>query len=107
MISKVLQKIFGSRNDRLLKTYQKTIRLINQFEDELTALSDEQLKSKTLEFKQRLESGEVLDDILPDAFAVVREASKRVLKMRHFDAQLLGGIAVSYTHLTLPTTPYV
>ena len=94
MISKVLQKIFGSRNDRLLKTYQNTIRLINQFEDELTALSDEQLKSKTLEFKQRLESGEVLDDILPDAFAVVREASKRVLKMRHFDAQLLGGIAL-------------
>ncbi|MDA0238343.1 MAG: preprotein translocase subunit SecA, partial [Proteobacteria bacterium] len=94
MISKVLKKIFGSRNDRLLKTYQKTIRRINEIEDELAALSDEELKSKTLEFKRRLDSGEVLDDILPDAFAVVREASKRVLELRHFDAQLLGGIAL-------------
>ena len=94
MISKVLNKIFGSRNDRLLKTYQKTILLINQLEDELVTLSDEELKHKTVDFKQRLDSGEVLDDILPYAFAVVREASKRVLQMRHFDAQLLGGIAL-------------
>ncbi len=94
MISKVLKKIFGSSNDRLLKTYQKTILLINQLEDELVTLSDEELKHKTVDFKQRLDSGEVLDDILPYAFAVVREASKRVLQMRHFDAQLLGGIAL-------------
>ena len=94
MISKVLNKIFGSRNDRLLKTYQKTILLINQLEDELVTLYDEELKHKTVDFKQRLDSGEGLDDILPYAFAVVREASKRVLQMRHFDAQLLGGIAL-------------
>ena len=94
MISKVLKKIFGSSNDRLLKTYQKTILLINQLEDELVTLSDEELKHKTVDFKQRLDSGDVLDYILPYAFAVVREASKRVLQMRHFDAQLLGGIAL-------------
>ncbi|MDC1311607.1 preprotein translocase subunit SecA [Burkholderiales bacterium] len=94
MISKVLKKLFGSRNDRLLKTYQKNVRLINQFESDLGGLSDDALKSKTLEFRQRLEVGETLDDILAEAFAVVREASKRVLQMRHFDAQLLGGMAL-------------
>lgn len=94
MISKVLKKLFGSRNDRLLKTYQKNVRLINQFESDLGGLSDDVLKSKTLEFRQRLEVGETLDDILAEAFAVVREASKRVLQMRHFDAQLLGGMAL-------------
>ena len=94
MISKVLKKLFGSRNDRLLKTYQKNVRLINQFEPDLERLSDEALKSKTSEFKERLASGETLDNVLAEAFAVVREASKRVLQMRHFDAQLLGGMAL-------------
>ncbi len=94
MISKVLKKLFGSRNDRLLKTYQKNVRLINQFEPDLESLSDEALKSKTSEFKERLASGETLDNVLAEAFAVVREASKRVLQMRHFDAQLLGGMAL-------------
>ena len=94
MISKVLKKLFGSRNDRLLKTYQKNVRLINQFEPDLEQLSDEALKSKTSEFKERLASGETLDNVLAEAFAVVREASKRVLQMRHFDAQLLGGMAL-------------
>ena len=94
MISKVLKKLFGSRNDRLLKTYQKNVRLINQFEPDLERLSDEALKSKTPEFKERLASGETLDNVLAEAFAVVREASKRVLQMRHFDAQLLGGMAL-------------
>lgn len=94
MISKVLKKLFGSRNDRLLKTYQKNVRLINQFEPDLEQLSDEALKSKTSEFKERLASGETLDNVLVEAFAVVREASKRVLQMRHFDAQLLGGMAL-------------
>ena len=94
MISKVLKKLFGSRNDRLLKTYQKNVRLINQFESDMDGLSDDALKSKTSVFKQRLEAGETLDDILTEAFAVVREASKRVLQMRHFDAQLLGGMAL-------------
>ena len=94
MISKVLKKLFGSRNDRLLKSYQKNVRLINQFEPDLERLSDEALKSKTSEFKERLASGETLDNVLAEAFAVVREASKRVLQMRHFDAQLLGGMAL-------------
>jgi preprotein translocase subunit SecA len=94
MISKVLKKLFGSRNDRLLKTYQKNVRLINQLEPDLERLSDEALKSKTSEFKERLASGETLDNVLAEAFAVVREASKRVLQMRHFDAQLLGGMAL-------------
>jgi len=94
MISKVLKKLFGSRNDRLLKTYQKNVRLINQLEPDLERISDEALKSKTSEFKERLASGETLDNVLAEAFAVVREASKRVLQMRHFDAQLLGGMAL-------------
>ncbi|MBT7427973.1 MAG: DEAD/DEAH box helicase, partial [Betaproteobacteria bacterium] len=94
MISNVLKKIFGSRNDRLIKTYQKTVNVINQFEEKLTTLSDEDLKAKTSDFKQMIAEGKSLDDILPEAFAVVREASKRVLKMRHFDAQLLGGMAL-------------
>ena len=94
MISNVLKKIFGSRNDRLIKTYQKTVNVINQFEEKLTTLSDEDLKAKTSDFKQMIAEGKSLDDILPEAFAVVREASKRVLKMRHFDAQLLGGMSL-------------
>jgi preprotein translocase subunit SecA len=94
MISKVLKKLFGSRNDRLLKTYQKNVRLINEYEGDLERLSDDALKSKTSEFKDRLGAGEALDNILAEAFAVVREASKRVLQMRHFDAQLLGGMAL-------------
>ena len=94
MISTVLKKIFGSRNDRLIKTYQKTVNVINQFEEKLTTLSDEDLKAKTSDFKQMIAEGKSLDDILPEAFAVVREASKRVLKMRHFDAQLLGGMSL-------------
>ena len=78
MISNVLKKIFGSRNDRLIKTYQKSVNVINHFEEKLTTLSDEELKAKTSEFKEALAAGRSLDDILPEAFAVVREASKRV-----------------------------
>jgi len=89
-----LTYIFGSRNDRLLKTYRKTLERINALEVPLEALSDEQLKAKTTEFKQRHQKGESLDDLLPEAFAVVREGSKRVMKMRHFDVQMLGGIAL-------------
>ncbi len=86
--------IFGSRNDRLLKTYRKTLLRINALEVPLESLSDEQLKAKTTEFKLRHQQGESLDDLLPEAFAVVREGSKRVMKMRHFDVQMLGGIAL-------------
>ena len=89
-----LTYIFGSRNDRLLKTYRKTLERINVLEVPLEALSDEALKAKTGVFKQRFQQGETLDDLLPEAFAVVREGSKRVMKMRHFDVQMLGGMAL-------------
>ncbi len=89
-----LTKLFGSRNDRLLKTYRKTVVRINALEAQFEKLSDEQLQAKTAEFKQRLTNGETLDALLPEAFATVREASKRVMKMRHFDVQLMGGIAL-------------
>ncbi|MFZ6872584.1 preprotein translocase subunit SecA [Undibacterium sp. Di27W] len=91
-----LTKIFGSRNQRLLKQYQKTVREINALEPKLEALSDEALQAKTAEFKARVANGETLDAILPEAFAVCREASKRVLKMRHFDVQMIGGMVLHY-----------
>jgi preprotein translocase subunit SecA len=89
-----LTKIFGSRNDRLLKTYRKTIERINALEAQYEQLTEEQLRAKTQEFKDRASAGETLDALLPEAFAVVREGSKRVMKMRHFDVQLLGGMAL-------------
>jgi len=94
MAIQFLTKIFGSRNDRLLKQYRKTVDRINALEPSLEGLSDEALQGKTQEFRQRLGAGETLDALLPEAFAVVREASKRVMKMRHFDVQMLGGIAL-------------
>ena len=94
MASNILTKIFGSRNDRLLKTYRKSIEQINALEAPLEALDDEQLRAKTREFIDRLAKGETLDQILPEAFAVVREGSKRVMKMRHFDVQMLGGMSL-------------
>ena len=89
-----LTKIFGSRNDRTIKQYRKTVALINALEAEYEALSDEQLCSKTDKFRTRVAQGESLDKILPEAFAVVREGSKRVMKMRHFDVQMLGGLSL-------------
>jgi preprotein translocase subunit SecA len=94
MLPKILTSIFGSRNERLLKEYRKTVAKINALEPSLEPLSDEQLRAKTDEFKQRVAKGESLDALLPEAFAVVREASKRVFKMRHFDVQMLGGMAL-------------
>ena len=94
MVSGLIKKIIGSRNDRLLKQYRKTVVLINALEAEFQALSDEQLKAKTTELKSLLTNGQTLDDILPQAFAMVREAGKRALKMRHFDVQLIGGMAL-------------
>lgn len=91
-----LTQIFGSRNQRLLKQYQKTVRAINALEDGLSRLSDDELKAKTPEFKNRLAKGETLDGLLPEAFAVCREASKRILKMRHFDVQLIGGMVLHF-----------
>jgi preprotein translocase subunit SecA len=94
MAFKLLTSIFGSRNDRMLKTYRKTVAQINALESALESLSDEDLRAKTDAFKARLQQGETIENVLPEAFAVVREASKRVMKMRHFDVQLVGGIAL-------------
>lgn len=90
-----LTKIFGSRNDRLIKQYRRKVAAINKLEPEMKALSDEQLKAKTAEFRQRLADGASLDSLLPEAFAVVREASFRVLGMRDFDVQLIGGMVLN------------
>ncbi|MDR0640787.1 MAG: preprotein translocase subunit SecA [Holosporales bacterium] len=87
-------KLFGNHNSKLVKQYDKIVRQINGLESTISALSDQELSEKTLEFKRLLEDGQTLDNILPEAFAVVREASKRVLGMRHFDVQLIGGIAL-------------
>ncbi len=94
MFPKILTQIFGSRNDRLLKTYRRTVEQVNALETQFEKLSDADLRGKTTEFRQRLAGGTALDDLLPEAFAAVREAGKRTLKMRHFDVQLIGGIAL-------------
>ncbi|MCX7202937.1 MAG: preprotein translocase subunit SecA, partial [Burkholderiales bacterium] len=94
MIQNFLTRIFGSRNERLLKEYRKTVVRINALEPSMTALSDEDLSGQTVALRERLSRGETLDAILPDAFAVCREAARRVLGMRHFDVQLIGGMAL-------------
>jgi preprotein translocase subunit SecA len=96
MISGLLKKIFGSRNERLIRQYFLTVARINALEPAVQALSDEQLRAKTEEFKRRHADGASLDDLLPEAFAVVREAGKRVLGMRHFDVQMIGGMVLHY-----------
>ena len=96
MISNLLKSIFGSRNDRILKQYRQTVLAINALEAEVGKLSDEALCLKTDTFKQRIAQGEALNTLLPEAFAVVREAGQRVLQMRHFDEQLIGGMALHY-----------
>ncbi|EGQ9179535.1 preprotein translocase subunit SecA [Vibrio alginolyticus] len=95
MITKLLTKVIGSRNDRTLRRLRKIVKEINNFEPTFEALSDEELKAKTVEFRERLEKGETLDKLLPEAFATVREASKRVYGMRHFDVQLIGGMVLN------------
>ncbi|SER68888.1 preprotein translocase subunit SecA [Nitrosomonas sp. Nm51] len=94
MLGNLLKKVFGSRNDRIVKQYAKTVDVINSLETEIEQLSDPELRAKTEEFRQRINNAETLDVILPEAFAVVREASKRVLSMRHFDVQLIGGMVL-------------
>ncbi|MBI0164274.1 preprotein translocase subunit SecA [Snodgrassella sp. M0351] len=96
MLKNLAKKILGSRNDRLLKQYRKEVSRINALEPQIQALSDTELQAKTAEFKQRLADGEKLDSLLVEAFAVCREASKRVLGMRHFDVQLIGGMVLHY-----------
>ncbi|HFE49079.1 MAG TPA: preprotein translocase subunit SecA [Chromatiaceae bacterium] len=94
MFRKVVRKVFGSRNDRLVKRMFTTVEKVNAFEAEMEALSDEALRAKTEAFRQRFNDGESLDDLLPEAFATVREAGRRVLGMRHFDVQLIGGMVL-------------
>ncbi|MGD9643664.1 MAG: preprotein translocase subunit SecA [Elusimicrobiales bacterium] len=94
MLKKLVESIIGSKSERSMKTIQPIVDRINALEEEISKLSDEQLKAKTPEFRERLAKGETLDDLLPEAFACVREASKRVLKMRHYDVQLIGGIVL-------------
>ena len=96
MVGNFLTRIFGSRNERLLKQYQGVVRKINALEPAMSALSDDELRDKTAAFKARVANGESLEDLLPEAFAVVREAAKRVLNMRHFDVQLIGGMALHH-----------
>ena len=94
MLSTLFKKVFGSRNDRLIKQYANNVRAINALEPAMQALTDEQLRGKTEEFKQRYANGESLDKLLPEAFAVVREGGRRILEMRHFDVQLIGGMVL-------------
>ncbi len=94
MLKKIVQAFIGSKSERALKLIQPVVDQINALEEEISKLSDDQLKAKTPEFRERLSKGETLDDLLPEAFACVREASKRVLKMRHYDVQLVGGIVL-------------
>ena len=96
MISSLFKKIFGSRNDRLVKQYAQKVQKINALEPAMQALSDEALRAKTDEFKQRYANGETLDQLLPEAFAVVREGGIRALGMRHFDVQMIGGMVDVY-----------
>ncbi len=94
MITALLAKILGTNNARQLRKLQPLVEKINAFEPQTQALSDDHLREKTIEFRERLAKGETLDDILPEAFAVVREAASRVLGQRHYDVQLIGGIVL-------------
>ncbi|MBI5275278.1 MAG: preprotein translocase subunit SecA [Burkholderiales bacterium] len=94
MANNILTKIFGSRNDRLLKQYRRTVQQVNALEPQLEQLSDDDLRARMQDFRDRHAKGETLEDLLPEVFAVVREGSKRVMKMRHFDVQIMGGIAL-------------
>ncbi|MCV4263166.1 preprotein translocase subunit SecA [Pseudomonas capsici] len=94
MFAPLLKKLFGSKNEREVKRMLKTVQIVNAFEEQMVALSDEQLRAKTEEFKARIAKGETLDKLLPEAFAVAREAGKRVMGMRHFDVQLIGGMTL-------------
>ena len=96
MISNLLKSVFGSRNDRLLKQYRQTVAGINALEMQIQALTDDELRAKTVTFKERVQQGESLDSLLPEAFAVVREGGRRALQMRHFDVQLIGGMVLHY-----------
>ncbi|MDH5769442.1 MAG: preprotein translocase subunit SecA, partial [Nitrospirota bacterium] len=94
MFGTLLRTVFGTKNEREIKRLLPLVEHVNSLEAEITSLSDTQIKEKNEEFKKRLEAGETLEDILPQSFAVIREVSRRILKMRHFDVQILGGIVL-------------
>ncbi|MDE2621526.1 MAG: preprotein translocase subunit SecA, partial [Sphingomonadales bacterium] len=94
MLGALAKAVFGSSNDRYVKKLEKIVARINAFEPELEAMSEDQLKAQTQKFRDQLAAGSTLDDILPEAFATVREASRRVFGMRHFDVQMIGGIVL-------------
>ena len=94
MVNSLLRKVFGTRNDRILKRLQKNVNKINSLEADLEQLSDHELRAKTDEFRKRYRDGETLDQLLPEAFAVAREGARRALNMRHFDVQLIGGMVL-------------
>ena len=100
MLSKIAKALFGSRNDRIVKKLRQRVNRINQLEAEMQALDDAQLKQKTESFRQRLEAGETLEQILEEAFAVCREASVRTLGLRHYDVQMIGWIILHNTQIT-------
>src|SRR4029453_14467991 len=94
MLGSLARSLFGTANDRIVKGFDKPVAKINALEPELAKLSDEQLRAKTIEFRERLAKGETLDDLLPEAFAVVREAAKRTLGQRHYDVAMIGGMGL-------------
>src|SRR5262245_7853368 len=94
MLNRIFTNVLGSRNQRVLSRLWKTVDKINALEPQISSLSDDALRAKTTEFRQRLQGGEALENLLPEAFAVVREAAKRTLNMRHFDVQLIGGMVL-------------
>ena len=103
VVNTILTKVFGSNSERELKKMWPVVEVINELEPSIKALSDDELAAKTTEFKARLEKGETIDELLPEVFAVAREASWRVLQMRHFDVQLIGGMVLRLhdVHLVL------
>ena len=94
MVTKLVRKIFGSRNERVLKRMDKVVMKINDLEEQVAGLADDDFPKKTDEFRDRLQQGTSLEELIPEVFAVVREASKRMLNMRHFDVQLIGGMVL-------------
>src|ERR1700678_1214462 len=94
MLNTVLRKVFGTKNERVIKSFLPNVQKINALEESMKALTDTQLQAKTPEFRERLKNGEKLDTLLPEAFAVCREAGRRILNMRHFDVQLVGGMVL-------------
>src|SRR5690606_21821675 len=104
MFGALAKAVFGSANDRYVRSLEKIVGQINALEPQLEAFSDEELKAQTAKFREQLAAGKTLDDILPEAFATVREASKRVLGMRHFDVQMVGGIVLHRGEIAEMTT---